>query len=86
MWLQRISLVLLVAVCVYLGLLLAVLPWTHLWTENPLLLRLPVRWAQWLLSGTARGLCSGIGILDVWIGVQEISIWHAHRAREKNRR
>jgi hypothetical protein len=70
-WLQRTSLVLLVATCCYIGILLIVLPWTPLWQENHFLGWLPERWVNWLMSGEARGVVSGLGLLDLWIGLEE---------------
>jgi len=70
-WLQRTSLVLLVATCCYIGILLIVLPWTPLWGENHFLGWLPERWVDWLMTGAARGIVSGLGLLDLWIGLEE---------------
>jgi len=70
-WLQRTSLVLLVATCCYIGILLIVLPWTPLWQENHFLGWLPERWVDWLMTGAARGIVSGLGLLDLWIGLEE---------------
>ena len=65
--------------CVYLGIWLVVLPWTALWSDNPLLLHLPPNLALWLQSGVARGVVSGLGLLDVWIGIYEVSAFQARR-------
>lgn len=70
-WLQRISLVVLVLFCFYVGLLLALLPWTRYWGENHYLLT----WrfvGTWINTGFTRGVISGMGLLDVWIGISEI--------------
>ncbi len=80
-WLQRTSLVLLVATCCYIGILLVVLPWTPLWQENHFLGWLPERWVDWLMTGSARGVVSGLGLLDLWIGLEEAI---GPRRRRKN--
>lgn len=73
LWLQRASLTMLVVTCIYLGLLLLVLPWTRYWQDNALLAMLPERATNLLQTGAARGLTSGLGILDIWIGISEVT-------------
>jgi hypothetical protein len=46
------------------------LPWRLEWTENRLLLAHPTLQAIFS-SGFFRGLCTGLGFLNVWIGFQE---------------
>jgi hypothetical protein len=71
-WLQRMSLIVLVLFCFYIGGLLAVLPWSpRYWNQNGWLLAHPT--LQMILGkGWVRGLVSGIGLLDIWVGVSEI--------------
>ncbi len=75
-WARRISVVVLVLFCLELGLVLMVLPWTRLWVDNNLLLNYP---GLRNLAGNAfvRGAFSGLGLLDLWIGV-----WEAFHYRE----
>ena len=69
-WAQRLLLVVEVAVAVWAGMLVMVLPWTRLWTENPLLAGWPS--LKFILEQNfIRGLISGIGLIDVWMGVSE---------------
>jgi hypothetical protein len=78
-WLQRVSIVILVVFCFYVGLLVFLLPWTRYWNENPYLLTFsPI--GRLLNSGITRGVVSGLGLLDVWIGISEIIHYHEHRA------
>lgn len=71
-WLQRLSLGMLVIFCFYIGCLMAVLPWSpRYWDTNGWILGHPSA-ANWLLRGWVRGLISGIGLLDLWIGVSEL--------------
>jgi len=78
-WLQRLSLVVLVIFCLYLGLLIAVLPWwKEMWDQNELLLQFPTI-REILIKGPVRGLISGIGILDLWIGVSELIHYRDYR-------
>ena len=71
LWLQRISLFVLVLFCVYLGVIVAAIPWwTAAWAENPLFLAHPQLLA-FLTLGPVRGVISGLGLLDIWIGISE---------------
>ena len=70
-WLQRLSLFVLVLFCVYLGVLVMVLPWwTRVWDQNLYIQSHPAL-AAVLQNGAVRGLISGVGLLDIWIGVSE---------------
>ncbi|HWC20402.1 MAG TPA: hypothetical protein VG498_25525 [Terriglobales bacterium] len=69
-WIQRFFLVSTVIFCLWIGLVLAVLPWLPAWTENSLVSDFPT--LRWLLgTGFIRGLTSGLGLLDLWIGISE---------------
>jgi hypothetical protein len=86
LWLQRASLTMLVVTCIYLGLLLLILPWTRYWQDNRLLAMFPERVTNFLETGAARGLASGLGVLDIWIGISELTHPHprsAHGGRQK---
>lgn len=78
-WLQRISLVILVVFCLYVGLLLLLLPWTRYWQENHYLLTIPAL-GPILNSGIIRGVVSGLGLLDIWIGISEALHTRGHNA------
>ncbi len=70
-WLQRVSLFVLVLFCVYLGVLVMVLPWwTRIWDHNMLLEAYPAVNA-FLHIGAVKGVISGLGLLDIWIGISE---------------
>lgn len=77
-WLQRLSIVILVVFCCYVGLLLFLLPWTRYWQENHYLLTLPAL-SPLLNSGIMRGIISGLGVLDIWIGISEIIHYRERR-------
>ncbi len=74
-WLHRISLVIFVMFCIELGLLLAALPWTRVWTDNSLLAAHPAL-AAVLRDNFMRGVISGLGLIDVWIGIWEAVHYH----------
>jgi hypothetical protein len=70
-WLQRISLCVLVLFCVYLGVLVMVLPWwTRMWDQNMFFEARP-HLARVMHLGAVRGAISGLGLLDIWIGISE---------------
>jgi hypothetical protein len=66
-WLLRARALLLVTLCATFGVLLVILPWTPHWTDNPLLLSSP-QLRQIIANGFTRGLVSGLGLLDLWLG------------------
>jgi len=66
---RRIAwLVVFVIFCLELGFLLIILPWTQFWTSNSLVAG--VQWLRPLLENNfVRGAVSGLGVLDLWIGI-----------------
>ena len=78
-WLQRMSLVVLVIFCFYIGGLLVLLPWnTHWWVDNGWLQAHPAFDAV-AQRGWFRGLVSGLGLIDIWIGVSEMVHYRDYR-------
>lgn len=74
-WLHRLLVLLFVFVCAAAGVLLVVMPWTPQWTDNSLLVRYPDLRIV-MTHGFFRGLCSGLGLLDIWIGFSEAIHYH----------
>jgi hypothetical protein len=70
LWLRRIGFLLFVFLCATVGVMLVILPWRPEWSENPLLLSYPTLRAV-VASGFARGVSTGLGVLNVWIGFWE---------------
>jgi len=78
LWTHRTSVFLFVLISAVAGVLLVILPWTPEWTDNYLLLSFP--WLRdFVSSGFFRGLCSGLGLLDIWIGFWEALHYHEHK-------
>ena len=75
LWLHRVTMLLFVFVCAVVGVLLIILPWRPEWTDNHLLLSYPGLRA-FVASGFVRGICSGLGLLDIWIGFWEAIHYH----------
>ena len=69
-WLRRVGVLLFVFLCATLGVMLMILPWRPEWSDNPLLMPYPSIRAI-VASGFARGVATGLGVLNVWIGFWE---------------
>ncbi|HKS73098.1 MAG TPA: hypothetical protein VJQ82_07870 [Terriglobales bacterium] len=78
LWIHRVTVLLFVFLCASIGVLLVILPWRPEWTDNRLLLAYPTL-REAISSGFVRGVCSGLGVLDIWIG-----FWEAIHYREGN--
>jgi len=72
---HRMSVFLFVLVSAVAGVLLIILPWTPEWTDNYLLLSYPSLRTV-VDHGFFRGFCSGLGLLDIWIGFWEALHYH----------
>jgi hypothetical protein len=79
LWVHRLLVLLLVFVCAAMGVLLLILPWRPEWTDNHFLMGSPGL-RTFVSNGFVRGLCSGLGLLDIWIG-----FWEAVHYHETNR-
>ena len=76
LWLRRVGVLLFVFLCATLGVMLMIVPWRPEWSDNPLLLPYPAL-RELVGSGFMRGLVTGLGLLNVWIG-----FWEAMQYRE----
>ena len=77
LWLRRVGVLVFVFLCATLGVMLMILPWRPEWSDNPLLLAYPTLHAVFS-SGFVRGMATGLGLLNVWIG-----FWEAIQYREE---
>lgn len=76
LWLRRVGVLLYVFLCATIGVMLMILPWRPEWTDNHLIA--PYPWLREIFaSGFTRGVCTGLGVLNVWIG-----FWEAIQYRE----
>ena len=74
-WARRMFLVTFVLLCTLLGVFLIVLPWRPEWADNPLFSGYP--WVKTLFANPFfRGICSGFGVLDLWIAISETAHYH----------
>jgi hypothetical protein len=74
-WLQRLFAITYVIFCVTLGVWLVVLPWSGFWFDDGWVARWPFV-ERWLQHGFARGAVSGIGLIDIWLGILEAIRYH----------
>jgi hypothetical protein len=75
LWMHRVSVFLFVLISAVAGVLLIILPWTPEWTDNYLLLSYPSL-RDVISNGFFRGFCTGLGLLDIWIGFWEALHYH----------
>ncbi len=76
LWAERIALVIYVAFCIELGIILTVVPWVKVWTDNALVANYPFLRAL-VQDNFFRGVVTGLGLVDIWLGV-----WEAVHYRE----
>ena len=69
-WLQRVFVVVYVLFCIELGLVLFTLPWTRYWFSDGWMSDWP-KLQHLMQQGFVRGAVSGLGLLDIWLGVIE---------------
>ena len=76
----RVSIALFFALyCIEAGLFFIVVPWTHLWTMNPLL-QSNASLAVLATNPFLRGFVSGFGVIHIIIGINDLlRISHARR-------
>ena len=75
LWLHRLTVLLFVFVCAVAGVLLVIVPWRPEWTDNRIFLAYPSL-RGFFVNGFVRGICSGLGLLDIWIGFWEAVHYH----------
>ncbi|MEW6131421.1 MAG: hypothetical protein AB1757_30615 [Acidobacteriota bacterium] len=73
----KLTIIFFILICFEIGLLLTILPWLGYpnWGENYLLFLLADKLpgvSKFMASGFVRGAVSGLGLLNIWIGVMEI--------------
>ena len=70
-WMQRVFVIVYVLFCIELGLVLVALPWvTSFWFDGSFLSQWP-ELQRFLQGGFVRGAVSGLGLLDIWLGILE---------------
>ncbi len=79
LWARRLGLLVFVLICLELGIALIVLPWTRVWTDNNLLLNYPTL-RFWAANTFVRGAFSGLGLVDIWLGIWEVVCYRETKA------
>ena len=71
-WLERLELFLRVLLRMYIGLAVCYAPWSRVfWDQNPLFLQFPTL-SVYASNGAVRGIVSGLGLLNLWIALQDV--------------
>src|SRR5436309_1439877 len=84
LWLRRFTFVAFVLVSLWAGMVLLIAPWTAMWSNNGFLLsNLVLRGI--LLHNFVRGAISGLGLVNLWMGVWEGVHYHERPADAHNR-
>jgi hypothetical protein len=75
----KLTILFFILICFEIGVLLTLLPWLSYpsWNENYLLFLLADKLhlsglSRWMTSGYVRGAITGLGLLNIWIGIVEI--------------
>jgi hypothetical protein len=82
-WVNRLAMIMFVSLCAVFGVLLVIVPWTPKWTDNYILISYPAL-RDLMENGFVRGVCSGFGVIDLWIGFWEASHYHEHALAESS--
>ena len=82
LWMHRLAVLVFVLLCAATGVTLAILPWSLQWSDNYLLLRFPAL-QPIMTNGFVRGVCTGLGLLDLWIGFAEAVHYHEEKPAQK---
>ncbi len=69
-WARRLWTFIFALICMDIGLALIVLPWKASWTTGPVLMRFP-ELRPLIGSYFFRGVLTGLGLVNLWIGVWE---------------
>jgi hypothetical protein len=69
-WIQRLKLGIDVVFFIELGMILVVIPWTPVWSQNSLLAGYPTL-KMIVDHGFVRGAVSGLGLINIWIGISD---------------
>jgi hypothetical protein len=70
-WLVRAELFLRVMLRIYIGLAVCYAPWSPMfWDQNPLFVQFPTL-SVYAAHGAVRGIISGLGLLNLWIALQD---------------
>jgi hypothetical protein len=71
LWRGRLFLIEFTFVCLVVGIILIVAPWTPFWANNSLLSGFP-QTQQWLMNDFVRGLITGLGLVDIALAIVEV--------------
>ena len=67
--------------CLEAGVFFTIVPWTRIWTMNPLL-HGHLAFGFWADNPYVRGFVSGVGVVHIIIGVKDIFVMRRNRQEE----
>jgi hypothetical protein len=73
----KVTVIVYILICFEVGILLLILPWTHLWEDNFFLYlvtgKLNASWIPtFMTSGYMKGAVTGLGVLNILAGLRDI--------------
>jgi hypothetical protein len=77
-WMRRSKLAIFVMACIYLGIILIILPWNEVWIQNGLIHRYPTL-RDLAMNNFLRGAITGLGFVNIWLGVWEAVGYREHK-------
>ena len=83
LWLKRLFVIVYVVFCIELGVALILLPWSSWWDSNNLVAHWPAA-RQLVRHGFVRGAISGLGFLDLWLGISEAIHYRDRRPQDSH--
>ncbi len=87
-WFQRLMSVLFIIFCLELGLFLLIYPWTDGWSDNYFAWAVrgsvQTTWHAFWNNSYVRGAISGMGVVNLWIAMNEVFRLFARNRSNKN--
>jgi hypothetical protein len=78
LWMRRSKLVIFVMACIYLGIILVILPWNDVWTQNALIRHYSAL-GDFAMNNFVRGGITGLGFVNIWLGIWEAVSYREHK-------
>ena len=79
-WMTRLGIIVFALFCIELGIFLLLYPWSQAWNRNRFFYLKP-QFRPFLLSEQFRGAVSGLGVLNLVIGILELFRLRRTRSR-----
>src|SRR5690348_9944055 len=70
LWARRTGLILYILICLEAGMILLIVPWTHVWSNNGFFIR-HLWMRSFAMHSFVRGAISGLGLVNLWMAIWE---------------